>query len=123
MPMNFQFLIDEVFKMAEIQISVPETIARLYSESEAGVVREVLLGAIRQVALAKLAEEKDNLREALDKIRSFEDKYKLSFSDFERNMPPEGDVQLHEDYVEWSFWADVYERAANDLKHLQLLLE
>jgi len=109
--------------MVEIQISVPETIARLYSESEAEVVREVLLGAIRQVALAKLAEEKNNLREALDKMRSFEDKYKLSFSDFEQNMPPEGDVQLHENYVEWSFWIDVYERAANDLKHLQLLLE
>jgi hypothetical protein len=109
--------------MAEIQISVPEIIARLYSESKAGVVREVLLGAIRQVALAKLAEEKDNLREALDKIISFEDKYKLSFSDFEQNMPTEGDFQVHEDYVEWSFWTDVYKRSANDLKHLQLLLE
>ena len=74
--------------MVEIQISVPEPIARLYSESEAGLVREVLLGAIRQVALTKLAEEKDNLREALDKIRNFEDKYKLSFSDFERNIRP-----------------------------------
>lgn len=110
-------------EMVEIQISVPETIARLYSESGAEVVREMLLGAIRQVALAKLAEEKNNLREALDKIRSFEDKYELSFSDFERSMPPEGDVQLHEDYVEWSFWTDVYKRAANDLKHLHLLLE
>jgi hypothetical protein len=110
-------------EMVEIQISVPETIARLYSESKAEVVREVLLGAIRQVSLAKLAEEKNNLREALDRIRSFEDKYKLNFPDFERNMPPEGDVQLHEDYVEWSFWINVYERAANDLKHLQLILE
>lgn len=109
--------------MVEIQISVPETIAQLYSESEAGVVGEVLLGAIRQVALTKLAEEKDNLREALDKIKTFEYKYKLGFSDFERSMPPNGDFQLHEDYVEWSFWTDVYERAANDLKHLQLLLE
>ena len=111
--------------MVETQISVPETIARLYSESEAEVVREVftsftddfvlrLLGAIRQVAFAKLAEEKNNLREALDKIRSFEDKYKLSFSDFERSMPLQGDVQLHEDYVEWSFWTDVYEHAASE---------
>ena len=49
---------NEWVEMVEIQISVPETIARLYSESEAEVVREMLLGAIRQVALAKLAEEK-----------------------------------------------------------------
>ena len=66
--------------MTKLEIVVPDILARFESEKK----EEVLLGAIRHVALAKLKEEKKELKEALGHIRRYEKKYKMPFSKFEK---------------------------------------
>ena len=103
--------------MTKLEIVVPDILVRFKSEKR----EEVLLGAIRHVALAKLKEEKKGLKEAMGHIKRYEKKYKMAFSEFEKQMPPGGDVETHEDYVDWSFWVDVYGKTKDDVEKLETL--
>lgn len=103
--------------MTKLEIVVPDILAHFKKEKK----EEMLLGAIRHVALAKLKEEKNGLKEAMGHIRRYERKYKMALGEFEKRMPPGGDVETHEDYVEWSFWVDVYNRIKDDVGKLEML--
>ena len=103
--------------MTKLEIIVPDILAHFKKEKK----EEVLLEALRHVPLAKLKDEKKALKEALGHIRRYEKKYKMALDGFEKKMPPGGDVETHEDYVDWSFWVDVYNRTKDDVEKLKAL--
>lgn len=68
------------------------------------------------MAKQKIQDELEQKAEAKEHQQKFEKKYKCTFIEFEKEMPKEGDFQLHEDYVKWSFWEDVLDRIEKDLR-------
>jgi uncharacterized membrane protein YheB (UPF0754 family) len=104
--------------MTTIEITVPD----ILSKFDRLKTKEVLLGAIRHVVVAKLKEEKKEKEKALRNIKKYERKYKMSIEEFEKNMPKDADYQLHEDWIDWSFWNSVYKRIEKDIQKFQVIL-
>ncbi len=105
--------------MTMVKVAVPDVL----SEFDRIRKEEILLGAIRHVVVAKLREEKKEAEKAIRVIKRYEKKYKMgSFEEFEKNMPKNGDPDLHEDWIDWSSYNDVYRRIQKDIQKLQRLL-
>jgi DNA-binding ferritin-like protein (Dps family) len=69
-----------------------------------------------QIALRRtIAQERKELKTVQARILKFERKYKQRFREFEKNIPPEGNYQVHEDYIEWSFLHEKAEILAQDI--------
>lgn len=69
----------------------------------------------------KIEENRQHLKDAQKHIRDFEKRYKMTFETFIKNIPPEGDYQVHEDFVEWSFWVDVQNKLCEEIEEFQKL--
>lgn len=104
--------------MTTLNVTVPDILSKFDRIRK----EEILLGAIRHVVVAKLREEKKDAEKALKTIKGYEKKYKMSFEEFEKNMPRGGDADLHENWLDWSFYSDVYSRIQEDVQKLQRLL-
>ncbi|MBU1698475.1 MAG: hypothetical protein KKD21_15780 [Proteobacteria bacterium] len=105
--------------MTTLNIAVPDILSKFDKIRK----EEILLGAIRHVVVAKLKEEKKEAGKVLRLVKRYEKKYKMgSFEEFEKNMPKGGDSDLHEDWLDWSFCNDVYNRTQEDVQKLQGLL-
>ena len=85
--------------MTTTDLKLPKSISRLYSRLDEKVLLQALQIALRRT----IAQERKELKTVQTRIRKFERKYKKRFREFEKNLPPEGDYVIHEDYGEWSF--------------------
>jgi len=80
--------------------------AELYpSEQEA-----LLRGAIRHVAFQRAKEKETQYEMARRKVAEFEEKYGIDLDAFCEHFPEDGDMQTHEDWVEWNYWSEVHQR-------------
>jgi len=103
--------------MKTVTLNVPESIAELYPK----VGEKLLLSTLREAIKRLIREEQRNLKAVQRRILVFERKYKADFSDFQKNLPPEGDFRLHEDYGEWSYLTDVAMAINKDIANYQRL--
>jgi hypothetical protein len=103
--------------MKTVTLKVPETIAELYPR----IGEKLLLSTLREAIKRLIREEERNLKGIQKRIGVFERKYRISFSDFQKNLPPEGDYRLHEDYGEWSYLVDVAIAIKKDIASYQRL--
>lgn len=103
--------------MTTIKVTIPDILSKVEDLKK----NEILLGAIRYVVIAKLKEEKGEAEKALRNVKKYERKYKMSLKEFEGNMPGGGDYKLHENWLDWSFWNEVYGRTQKDMQKLQRL--
>ena len=103
--------------MKTVTMEVPEPIAELYPK----VGEKLLLSTLREAIKRSIREEQRNLKTIQKRIVVFERKYKTDFSDFQKNLPSEGDYRLHEDYGEWSYLMDVAIAIEKDIAQYQRL--
>ena len=101
--------------MTEITIEIPDSLNKILPAQK----KPFLLRAIRNVAKTKIEEDKQQLKDAQKHIRDFEKRYKMAFETFKENIPPEGDYQVHEDFIEWSFWVDVQNKLDEEIEEFQ----
>ncbi len=95
------------------ELKLPKSISRLYSKLDEKIFVQALQIALRRT----IAQERKELKTVQARISKFERKYKKRFREFEKNIPPEGDYRVHEDYIEWSFLHDkavILEKDIND---------
>lgn len=104
--------------MNTITLEVPEVLAELTKTTQ----QEVVLSALRKVARDKINDEIRQKREAESHLQRYEAKYHCKFKQFEQDLPANGNLQIHEDYIEWSFWQDVLIEAEKDIRTYQKLL-
>jgi len=56
------------------------------------------------------------LAQAQENVRRFEAKYGSTLDMLEsQGLPEDADYEMHEDYIEWHYWAKVRERTQNTL--------
>jgi len=104
--------------MTKIELVVPDRLSKIDPE-----LRERLLaGAIREVASVQLKEKEEELEEAWKNILKFKETYQKDFEDFEKQLPKDANHKLHEDFVEWSFWNDVYKKSQHLVEDLRFVL-
>ncbi|MBW8048975.1 MAG: hypothetical protein FVQ77_01275 [Cytophagales bacterium] len=104
--------------MTKIELSIPDRFSNIDPE-----LRDKLLtGALREVAAIQLKEKEVELGEAKKNILKFEQIYHGSFEGFKKTLPKNADHKLHEDFVEWSFWNDVFNKAQSLVKDLRFVL-
>lgn len=103
--------------MKTITLKLPETIVELYPK----VGKKVFLSALRESIRHTITEEQQMLLDINKRIKSFENKYKTNFDNFQKNLPPDGDYKLHEDYGEWSYLVDVSAEIKKDIANYQRL--
>lgn len=97
--------------MTITELKLPKSISKLYSKLD----EKVLLHAL-QIALQRtIAQERKELKIVQARIRKFERRYKKTFQEFEKRLPPEGDYRIHEDYGEWSFLQEKAEILVKDI--------
>jgi hypothetical protein len=55
------------------------------------------------------------MKKVQERLKKFEQKYKTHFETFEKELPPQGDYTLHEDYGEWAYLHERAEALAQDI--------
>ncbi len=71
-----------------------------------------------------IKELESELERATEKVQAFEAKYKTTFPQLEKTgLPENGDIQEHEDYVEWSSWEGYLAEVKSKLTSLRALVE
>jgi DNA-binding ferritin-like protein (Dps family) len=90
---------------------LPKSLSHLYSKLDEKILVQALQIALRRT----IAQERKELKSTQARIRKFEHKYKKRFREFEKNIPPQGDYVVHEDYAEWSFLQDKAEILERDV--------
>lgn len=103
--------------MTEITIEIPDSLNKILP----ALKKPFLLRVIRNLAKTKIEENKQQLEDAQKHIRDFENQYTMTYEAFKENIPPDGNFQVHEDFVEWSFWVDVQNKLNEEIKEFQKL--
>lgn len=103
--------------MTEIILEIPDRLNKVVPVLK----KPFLLRVIRNLAKTKIAENKQQLEQAKKHIRDFEARYNMTFDKFKENFPPGGDVEAHEDFVEWSFWIDVQNKLVEEINEFKKL--
>lgn len=98
--------------MTRLEIVVPDIVAKLPPEE-----RNILFSrAVATCIDERVQEIRLDLERIEREIEKFEKKYGMSFDKFEQKMPKGAEPQVHEDYVEWFFWVQVYQERQEMLK-------
>lgn len=106
--------------MTRLEIVVPDIVAKLPPEE-----RNILFSrAVATCIDERVQEIRLDLERIRGEIEKFENKYGMSFDEFERKMPKGTEPQVHEDYVEWFFWVQVYRERSNnaDYQNIRIYL-
>lgn len=103
--------------MRKITIELPESMAELYPK----VGNKVFLSALRLSVKQLIKEEQKKLKSINKRMSAFERKYKVTFTEFEKSLPSDSDVQLHEDYGEWSYLVTVANAIEEDIQQYRRL--
>lgn len=98
--------------MKRITLELPESMAELYPK----VGNKVFLSALHLSVKQLIRDEQKKLKSINKRMSVFEKKYRATFSEFEKSLPSDGDVQLHEDYGEWSYLVTVADSIQEDIQ-------
>ena len=72
----------------------------------------------------RLSHLKKRLFLAENKIRHFEEKYKITLAQLERRgLADDADFEIHEDYIMWRHWVGAEEKAKNDIVALEKIAQ
>lgn len=72
----------------------------------------------------RLSHLKKRLFLAENKIRHFEDKYRVTLGELEaRGLPEDADYEMHEDYIIWRHWTGVASKARGDVDVLEKIAQ
>ena len=82
-------------------------------------------GLILEIGSTMRAWEMQNKTDlAQHKIEQFENKYGTSLSVLQkRGLPIDADFQMHEDFIEWEYWAEILSESQKTLKILHTIME
>ncbi len=70
----------------------------------------------------RLSEWKKRLFLSENKVRFFEEKYKMSLIDLDKKgLPDDAAHEMHEDYIMWHHWAETLERASKQVTDLETI--
>jgi hypothetical protein len=67
---------------------------------------------------------KNRLFLAESKIRFFEEKYNVKLSELEeQGLPDDADYEIHEDYIMWCHWTEVFTKVSEQIVLLRAITE
>jgi hypothetical protein len=94
----------ETNKVTTITIEVPEKLRKLPASERDALIRAGLQEAMR----ARIRQLEVEVAESLAEISRLENKYGMTFAQFEAESLPSVDThQAHEDYNDWFYWQSV----------------
>ena len=68
---------------------------------------EELASILHQGALLRLPFLEGKLNQAAARVRDFEEKHKITLPILrQQGLPADAGYELHEDFIEWEYWAD-----------------
>ena len=72
----------------------------------------------------RLLDLQKRLAHAQENVREFEAKYRTTLDVLEsKGLPEDADYEMHEDYIEWHYWARVREKTQDTLNVLMSVSE
>ncbi len=105
--------------MSQMVLEIPDLLADLPAQERNRLIRSGLYEATR----ARIRQLEKEIAESKRYIQSFEDRYGISFAQFEKEALPKLDtLQAHEDYNDWFFWQNVLaenERLLAEVKQIK----
>lgn len=70
-------------------------------------------------ATFRLLDLRKRLSRAQENVKRFETKYNMALEELEsKGLPEDAGYEMHEDYIEWHYWARVREKTQNTLEVL-----
>ncbi len=61
---------------------------------------------------------------ARNKVRFFEEKYRMKLSELEeKGLPDNADYEMHEEYILWHHWDGIVEKIGKQIESLQMIAE
>jgi len=89
--------------MPQLTFDIPAVLAELPQIEQERLVRAGLYEAVR----ARIAQVETEVAAAQRKVGRLEDRYGVSFAEFESEILPDAtSQQAHEDYNDWYFWTE-----------------
>ncbi len=64
--------------------------------------------------LSAMMSRAEKLSLAQNQIRQYEQKYNTTLSALPDGLPNDADFEMHEDFIEWEFWVDEFQRVKSD---------
>lgn len=104
--------------MKKIQIEVPDS----FSKIDPKLRDELLARTLRKVASENLKEKRKELKKIRKHLSLYKKKYNSEFKNFEANLPKDASHEIHEDWVEWSFWNELNSKVESLIKELEVAL-
>ncbi|MDX1957937.1 MAG: hypothetical protein SFU98_05155 [Leptospiraceae bacterium] len=83
--------------MTTLSIEIPDDLKPLLDDLD----YQTHLSALKVVALKNIKTKEKKITELMKKDQTFSTKYKLSFEEFNKNIPE--DFGAHEDWIDWSY--------------------
>lgn len=67
-----------------------------------------MLSVLRQGSILRLPHLEARLRQAEERVSSFESAYQTTLTELTaQGLPDDAGYQFHEDFIEWEYWQDV----------------
>lgn len=90
--------------MSQIALEIPTMLANLPSQERNRLIRSGVYEATR----TRVRQLEKEISEGKEHIKGFQNRYGVSFIEFETDLLPTLDTfQTHEDYNDWFFWQTV----------------
>jgi hypothetical protein len=105
--------------MKKIEIKVPNS----FSKIDPKLRDELLARTLRKVAAQNLKEKRRELKTIKKHLSLYRKKYNCEFKDFEANLSKNASHEIHEDWVEWSFWNELNSKVESLIKELEFALQ
>ncbi len=102
--------------MVEVTVKVPEDLKDIVAETSETIYVE----ALKEVARKRMAEAGKRLRQLKEKIAIYEKTYGKSFEEFSQDVPDT--FEGHDDWIEWTYLANVTSQLENKIKKFKFLL-
>lgn len=100
--------------MKKIEVKVPDS----FSKIDPRLRDELLARTLRKVASENLREKRKELKNIKKRLSLYEKKYNCEFKNFEANFPKDSSYEIHEDWVEWSFWNELNSKVESLIKEM-----
>ena len=105
--------------MSQIVLKIPDLLADLPSRERNRLIR----GGLYEATRARVLQLGKEITESKKQIQNFEERYGVSFAQFEKDMLPTLDtLQAHEEYNDWFFWQNVLtenEQLLSEIKRIE----
>ena len=90
--------------MKTFEVKLPDFVENLPDQE-----REFLLKRLIAVCAGERVQRiQKDLQKIKKELERYEKIYGSSFEEFEKIMPKDSSIKIHEDYVDWFFWNQVY---------------